>query len=454
MQLLVTFLALVISTVLGLIIIPRIIIISKKKNLYDSTNVRKIHVGKVSRLGGVSFFPTMCITLCLTFSLTLWLMREDMIPKLDPVFTIKCCIEFLMVLAGLATLFLVGLADDLVGLRYKIKFFFQILSSLFIILSGVYVTNFSGLFGLYQIPAWFGILLSFLIIIFLTNAINLIDGVDGLASGLSIISLLSFGFVFYSSGLYLYAKYCAALLGTLAVFWVFNVFGNSTKGNKIFMGDSGSLTIGFVLSFCLIKYDQFVCPEGNVDYYFEYFVLAASSLLVPVFDAVRVAFHRIKYHQNQFLPDKNHIHHRLKRAGFRTMNVMLFIIALDLFFIVMNCALAYIINLTYILIIDVIVWGIIHFGLSMKIKKYEVKHKLAHDSHGNQFHVNNPAHYGTLVESNFVIAKTPEEEAALGNYEIRALEDIKAEAAEHAQKDNPADTAERAPEAKDPEVKE
>jgi hypothetical protein len=133
---------------------------------------------------------------------------------------------------------------------------------------------------------------------------------------------------------------------------------------------------------------------------------------------------------------------------------MLFIIALDLFFIVMNCALAYIINLTYILIIDVIVWGIIHFSLSMKIKKYEVKHKLAHDSHGNQFHVNNPAHYGSLVESNFVIEKNPEAAAALGNYEIRALEDIKAEAAEHAQKDNPADTAERAPEAKDPEVKE
>jgi UDP-GlcNAc:undecaprenyl-phosphate GlcNAc-1-phosphate transferase len=333
MQLLVTLFALVISTVLGLIITLGIIIISKKKNLYDSTNVRKIHVGKISRLGGVSFFPTMCITLCLTFSLTLWMMREDIIPKLDPIFTIKSCKEFLMMTAGLATLFLVGLADDLVGLRYKIKFVFQILSSLFIILAGVYVTNFCGLFGLYEIPDWFGILLSFFLIIFLTNAINLIDGVDGLASGLSIISLLSFGYVFSISGLYIYAKYCAALLGTLVVFWVFNVFGNSTKGNKIFMGDSGSLTIGFVLSFCLIKYDQFVCPYGDLYSHFEDFVLAASSLLVPVFDAVRVAFHRIKYHQNPFLPDKNHIHHRLKRAGLRTMNVMLFIIALDLFFI-------------------------------------------------------------------------------------------------------------------------
>lgn len=183
--------ALAISTLLGLVIIPSIMIISKKKNLYDSTNVRKIHNGKISRLGGVSFFPNSLITLSITLAITFWLSQDGLISIPTHTDTAHFYIEFLLICASMSILFLVGLADDLVGVRYRIKFIFQIVSCILIMTAGVRITDFCGFLGLYSIPTWLGIGLSFFVIIFLTNSINLIDGVDGLASGLAIIYHLS-----------------------------------------------------------------------------------------------------------------------------------------------------------------------------------------------------------------------------------------------------------------------
>ncbi len=324
--------ALAISTLLGLVIIPSIMIISKKKNLYDSTNVRKIHNGKISRLGGVSFFPNSLITLSITLAITFWLSQDGLISIPTHTDTAHFYIEFLLICASMSILFLVGLADDLVGVRYRIKFIFQIVSCILIMTAGVRITDFCGFLGLYSIPTWLGIGLSFFVIIFLTNSINLIDGVDGLASGLAIISLLAFLFVFTKGGLIYYSECCAALLGTLAIFWSYNTFGDSAKGKKIFMGDSGSLSLGFILSFLLIKLDQNVgSPKNPLGY--EDMVLAASTLLVPVFDALRVAGLRVLNRRNPFLPDKNHIHHRLNRAGLGKMYAMICVIIFDIFFV-------------------------------------------------------------------------------------------------------------------------
>lgn len=423
MQYFVILFSFVLSSLLGLVIIPRIMVISQKKNLYDSTNVRKIHNGKISRLGGVSFFPNSLITLCITLALTLWLVEDGLITSPTRFEIEHYNIEFLLMCSGLAILFLVGLADDLVGVRYRIKFIFQILSCILIMTGGVRITDFCGLVGLHTIPDWFGIVLTFFVIIFLTNSINLIDGVDGLASGLAIISLLTFLMVFAKAELFYYSKCCVALLGTLIVFWLFNTFGDSNKGKKIFMGDSGSLSIGFILSYLLIKLDQTVgSPKNPLRY--EEFVLAASTLLVPVFDALRVSILRMLNRRNPFLPDKNHIHHRLYRAGLSKMYVMGGIILFDILFMVLNYFLAFYINVTWIILIDIIVWTFAHKMLSFRIRKYEVKHHLAHDIAGNQFEIKNPEHYGKCLESNFVVTQTPEESARLGNYAIHALEDL------------------------------
>ena len=226
--------------------------------------------------------------------------------------------------------------------------------------AGVRITDFCGFLGLYSIPTWLGIGLSFFVIIFLTNSINLIDGVDGLASGLAIISLLAFLFVFTKGGLIYYSECCAALLGTLAIFWSYNTFGDSAKGKKIFMGDSGSLSLGFILSFLLIKLDQNVgSPKNPLGY--EDMVLAASTLLVPVFDALRVAGLRVLNRRNPFLPDKNHIHHKLMACGLSQHQTLVTIVILQLLIIAANIALVDIVSSSVILCADVAMYIIFNF---------------------------------------------------------------------------------------------
>ena len=107
-----------------------------------------------------------------------------------------------------------------------------------------------------MLPSWVGIPLTVLIVVYITNAINLIDGIDGLASGLSCIALTVLAAICISNGSYFYALLALATLGILIPFWFYNVFGNAQRGHKLFMGDTGSLTIGYILSFLVIQLSQ------------------------------------------------------------------------------------------------------------------------------------------------------------------------------------------------------
>ena len=126
-------------------------------------------------------------------------------------------------------LYLVGEADDIVGVGYRYKFLVQAISAGLIVISGTWMHSFAGLFGIGEVPAWIGIPATILIIIFITNAINLIDGIDGLASGLSIISLITLTALLMTSSSYIYILLAVATLGIVLVFWFYNVFGNARK---------------------------------------------------------------------------------------------------------------------------------------------------------------------------------------------------------------------------------
>ena len=114
-----------------------------------------------------------------------------------------------------------------------------------------------------MLPSWVGIPLTVLIVVYITNAINLIDGIDGLASGLSCIALTVLAAICISNGSYFYALLALATLGILIPFWFYNVFGNAQRGHKLFMGDTGSLTIGYILSFLVIQLSV-VHSDGEV----------------------------------------------------------------------------------------------------------------------------------------------------------------------------------------------
>ena len=357
--------ALVVSVTIAMLVLPNILLISHKKKLFDMPDKRKVHHAPVPRLGGLSFFPVMLITmggLVLIYHL-MGLSSGSMHGEVP--------YEFLALLVGSMMLFLVGLADDLIGVGYKKKFLVQIVAASLLVASGVWIKSLDGLFGVYQVSPWFGMPFTVLIVVYVTNAINLIDGIDGLASGLCAISLVALAGLHIWLGLYSYALLCISALGVIIPFWYYNVFGNEMRGRKLFMGDSGSLSLGYIISFLMIHLSTVdVHPRAVSDYNM---VLAFTTMLVPLLDVVRVVGHRLRCKKNPFLPDKSHIHHKLLRCGLRVRQVMVAICVLSLMFILINVALIGDVNITYILGIDIAIWLVFHVALDVVLMKRGTK---------------------------------------------------------------------------------
>lgn len=380
----------ILSILLGVIIIPRILLISRKKNLYDSINARKVHEGKVPRLGGLCFFPVILITICLSLGLK-HIFGFDIQPAIHDSITS----EYLFLACGASMLYLVGEMDDLIGVRYKVKFLIQIITASLVVISGVYISDFHGLLGIHSVPTWFGMSFSVFLIMFITNAINLIDGVDGLASGLCIIALAVLCGIFTYEKAFVYAMLNLSTIGAIIPFWFYNVFGNQRAGQKIFMGDTGSLTLGVLLGFLAIK--SFTLDNISDVSATRYMIVAFSTLLVPMFDVIRVACFRMSRKHNPFLPDKNHIHHKLIRTGMRLRFVMLTIILIDISFIIINCLLAGLMNVTFIIFIDIFIWILLQIIINKFAKVHEVHEGLAHDDRGNVFQESDPSLFGTEI---------------------------------------------------------
>ena len=347
------------SLVLGMMIVPKILLISYKKRLFDMPDSRKVHEIPVPRLGGISFFPVILIVLCFILGVRLYCGY--------PIENLPAN-EFLFFAVGGMTLFLIGVADDLVGVGYRYKFLVQILAAVLIVWPGEWFNTLGGLFGIDELPKTLGILFTLFVVVYITNAINLIDGIDGLASGLSCISLFVLGIICTVEGDELYALLAFSTFGVIVPFWFYNVFGNAKRGHKLFMGDTGSLILGYIISLLVIHLsradNQGVAGHSNM-------VLALSTLIVPLFDVVRVVMHRLREKKNPFLPDKNHFHHKLLRTGLRPRAVMVSILFIALFFIVLNWLLDDILGTTGLLITDIALWTLLQLGINMGIKKHK-----------------------------------------------------------------------------------
>ena len=347
---------------LGLVIIPRILVISHKKRLYDVPDARKVHTMPVPRLGGLSFFPVILMSMFLVIGFRLYFWDMD-----TSSLSFNMLYEYLFLFVGMTLLYLVGVCDDLVGVGYRYKFAVQIAAALLLVLSGNWFDSFGGLFGIYSVPVWVGVPFTVFIVVYITNAINLIDGIDGLASGLCCIALSVLSVIFFLRGQYVYALLAICTLGILMPFWCYNVFGNANRGHKLFMGDAGSLTLGYVISFLIIHMS--VTNEVSPTLSNPYMVIAFSTVLVPLLDVIRVVLHRLREHKNPFLPDKNHFHHKLLRTGMRVRIVMVCIIAISAFFILLNSSLAWRVDITYLFFLNLFCWSILHVGLNGLIKR-------------------------------------------------------------------------------------
>ena len=347
--------AFLMSFIMGCIIIPRILVISHKHQLYDLPDERKIHDTPIPRLGGLSFFPVIVVTLAMSMAVR-YLLGYDVIYIPERI----VLVEFLFLLAGTMILYVVGVGDDLIGITYRSKFIAQIICGVLLVLSGLWLHNLDGIFGVYAIRMRYSAPLTIFIVVYITNAFNLIDGVDGLASGLVIVALTAFGLIFINERQLIYALVSFSTLGVVVPFWFYNVFGNQAQGHKLFMGDTGSLTLRRRLT----------GAESDGDHRDVIaFPTPRSSELSDVF---RVALHRIRKGRNPFKPDRNHIHHKLLRAGMRKRSVLISIIGLSVFYMIFNYLINPYLNVTYILMIDFALWIGLHAIINHFIKKVEI----------------------------------------------------------------------------------
>lgn len=345
------------------LIIPRVSLVSFRKRLFDSVSPRKVHNGYVPRLGGVAFFPSILISVFLMIVLRNELLGTNLLDlaRTNRLLAVVCC---------LFILYLMGMMDDLIGVRYRSKFLIQILCGCVLVLVDLRIDYLYGLFGIYGLPQWVSAPLTVFVVVYVLNAINLIDGIDGLASGLSMMALLFMGYVFVRLGIFLYALIAFVSLGVLIPFFYYNVFGQVARGRKIFMGDTGSLTMGMILVTLAIRlsvYDpvkEAMFPSSAI--------LAFSFLIVPLFDVVRVVIHRVRTGHHPFLPDKNHIHHKFIALGYSHRRSMLIILTISLGFSLLNMVGIHYVAITPLLGIDVLLWTVLHIWMTVRINRKRV----------------------------------------------------------------------------------
>ncbi len=302
-----------ISFVLGLVGMPIVIRIAKTKGLVVRPNKRMSHEGEVPNIGGLN--------ICFSFLLTYMLFEFDQMSQS----------QFFLI--GLFAIMAVGFIDDVLILTPLAKLFGETLASIALIgFADMRITHLHGIFGIQEIGIIPSYILSLFVLIAIINAVNLIDGIDGLASGLGILYCFFFAIYFGLVGEKNWSILGICMIGALAVFFLYNVFG---RKEKIFMGDSGSLLLGYLLTafvfrFCEINAYHLV-PEA-------YHMNAAPAvaicvLTVPIFDTIRVSLTRIKQHRSPFEPDKNHIHHLLLRTGLNHLQTTGVLLSVSMVFI-------------------------------------------------------------------------------------------------------------------------
>jgi UDP-GlcNAc:undecaprenyl-phosphate GlcNAc-1-phosphate transferase len=276
--------------VVAMVSIPPVIMLVNKYRLHDIPDIRKGHSMPTPTLGGIAIMAGMMT------SLTIW-------------FPFSINIELMTCFFSIVVLFVMGITDDLKDLSAKYKFLVEIALAALIALSGIRITTFGGLFGLNELPITAQYTFTILAIVGITNAFNLIDGIDGLAGGLSFMSLVTLGIFLTISGDKSFALVAFSLAGSVLAFLYFNM-----NPAKIFMGDTGSLVLGFVIAILCTRLIQVnnlaVQPLLKTAPLF-----ALGMVLIPVFDTMRVFALRIWKGQSPFHPDRTHIHHLLTNAG-------------------------------------------------------------------------------------------------------------------------------------------
>jgi len=286
--------ALIASLIITWISIPSIVKVAEMKHLFDEPGERTVHSSKIPTLGGLAIFSGVTVS-------SLFFCDFGQIPELK------------FIIAGIIILFFVGIKDDILIIAPITKLLGQIFAVLIIVLfTDVQITNLHGFFGINHVAPYIGIPLSIFVFLVIINGFNLIDGIDGLSASIGTVSAGTLGIWFYLVDDYQYVLLSVAIIGSLLGFLRFNVF---SKRNKIFMGDTGSLILGLLITVLIIHFN-----EMNIHRDFDYAKYGAPAisiaiLVIPLYDTLRVMFIRFFQGKPLFRPDKQHIHHIFLNLG-------------------------------------------------------------------------------------------------------------------------------------------
>lgn len=289
-------------------LIPVLLLVSKRKNLFDDGNGHhKVHKGLIPTLGGIAIFTAFMVV----FSASSFAADFG---------------GFGYFVAASIILFGAGLKDDLLTISPNKKLAAQFIATALIIFGAdIQFTNLGGVFGTHEISPWVGIPLTFFAVIVIINSINLIDGIDGLCGGIAVLASLFFGYWFYKAGLYQWTAVSFILSSAILGFLWYN-----RPPAKIFMGDTGSLVIGLYIAVLAIKFVEHSILISNVVYWEDAVpVIVAAVLVVPLYDTLRIFIVRMINGKSPFDADNDHVHHHLMRAGFNHAHIVVFLLSIN-----------------------------------------------------------------------------------------------------------------------------
>jgi UDP-N-acetylmuramyl pentapeptide phosphotransferase/UDP-N-acetylglucosamine-1-phosphate transferase len=347
-----------------------IIDVSHLKNLFDNPlEKRKVHANGIPHLGGIGIFIAIFVSFSLSgYATQIW----------SPYLA-----------AGMTLLLFSGIKDDILVIDPNKKLLVQIFAIVALMWGGnLVITDLGGVFGVQEISYTAGFALTFFTMIVVVNAYNLIDGIDGLAGGIGVMASAFFGWWFWEVGMIPYATLSISLTGSLLGFLVYNF-----QPASVFMGDTGSQIIGYVLAFLSVTFVKTgITATGAVPFQDAVPVLVLSVLIVPLYDTLRVFVVRLFNGKSPFSADRRHVHHQIIDFGFSHRSACYILYAYTLGIIGLTISLSGMdvnILLGTVLLTTVLLFPTVHFkrklveslGFEMpssrQVKVFEMKYGMA-----------------------------------------------------------------------------
>ncbi|WP_299119758.1 MraY family glycosyltransferase [uncultured Winogradskyella sp.] len=346
--------AFVIAFIIAWQTFPTILYVAKEKHLMDEPDSRSVHSNKTPTLGGIGIFLGLIVVMTIVGAF----LNTKVL---------------LLVMGGLTILFFLGLKDDLTVLSPGKKLIGQLFAAtLLIVFTDTRIIGFSSILDVYTLPYWVSIGFTLFVYILIINAYNLIDGVDGLAGTIAMSVSAIFVYLFVNANDLSLATIAIALCGVLLAFLRLNF----SKNNKIFMGDTGSMIVGFLLAFFTISFINIAQVDDTSDYYRASPALAFALLFYPLLDTLRIFFIRIVILKTSpFRADKNHIHHKFIEIGYSHLMTTVLICGINFVIVCIAFNLLHL-NLNT-QIICLLIYGSVLYILPFGFRKFKNNSKIA-----------------------------------------------------------------------------